>query len=585
MTSTKQVPEVWAPLAKQIELLANEKREPMTRVPEREGWWRGGIPLPEGVRYAFFIDGEGPFPDPRSPSQPEGVHGHSCTVDHGQFDWTDAAWTPPEWSRAVIYELHLGTFSPAGTFTGAIPYLEALVQLGITHLELMPVCEFPGDRGWGYDGTSLYAPHHAYGGVAGLKALINQCHSLGLAVLIDVVYNHLGPDGNYLPKFGPYFSNSHMTPWGEGPNLDGEHSPEVRRFFIENALMWLRDYHADGLRLDAIDKIADDSPKHFLAELKESVGQLEIATGKRRVLIAESASNDPIYVIPIHRGGYGMDAQWNDDFHHALRTAFTHETENYYMDYGRLEDLAKAFRQGFVYDGGYSKFRRKNHGTSPIGLPATTFLAYLQTHDQVGNRAQGDRFHHHHEVSLIHQQIGAALVLLSPYIPMIFMGEEWAASTPFLYFTNHHDETLGKTVSEGRRREFGGSQWAGEVPDPQDRQTFERTKLKWEERNESPHREMLDWYRTLLQLRRTISDFHAGNSSTMEVVADEHKRWLRIRRGRHWIAASLAAVGSTVEIPLASPPAESMLLCAGDHFIKSTSLCFDGPGLVLFRSS
>jgi maltooligosyltrehalose trehalohydrolase len=489
-----------------------------------------------------------------------------------------------EWNRAVVYELHLGTFSPEGTFTGAIAYLKELVRLGITHVELMPVCEFPGNRGWGYDGTSLYAPHHAYGGVAGLKTLINHCHSVGLAVLIDVVYNHLGPDGNYLSKFGPYFSNINLTPWGEGPNLDGEHSPEVRRFFIDNALMWLRDYHADGLRLDAIDKVADESPKHFLIELRESVAQLELATGKRRVLIAESASNDPTYVMPIKRGGYGLDAQWNDDFHHAFRTFFTKENEGYYMDYGQLEAWAKALRQGFVYDGCYSKFRKRNHGASPAGLPATAFLVYLQTHDQVGNRAQGDRFHHHHKVKLIHQQIGAAFLLLSPYIPMIFMGEEWAASTPFLYFTDHHDPMLGEAVSEGRRQEFGGGQWAGNVPDPQDPRTFDRSKLNWKERSDSPHREMLDWYAALLRLRQSAPDFCAGNRNAMQVVADENEEWLWARRGSHWIAASFAALGSTIEIPLPTPAAGSVLLCAGTCFLQSSYLSFDGPGIIIWRN-
>lgn len=573
--------EVWAPFARGVDLVVNRHQEEMLANPQRKGWWKSSRAYPAGTRYGYVIDGRGPFPDPRSPSQPDGVHGLSSMVDHGLHPWTDRNWQQPPWKKTVIYELHVGTFSEEGNFEGAIQHLQKLVRLGVTHVDFMPVCEFPGARGWGYDGTSLYAPHHAYGGVTGLKSLVDHCHSLGLAVILDVVYNHLGPDGNYLPEFGPYFSARHMTPWGEGPNLDGDQSPEVRQFFIDNALMWLRDYHVDGLRLDAIDKVRDESPEHLLVQLRLAVDQLDIETGKLHVLIAESASNERTYVTPVADGGYGMDAQWNDDFHHALRTFFTKETESYYMDFGSLDDLTKAIYQGFVYDGTYSKFRGKRHGTSPAGLPSTCFLAYLQTHDQVGNRPQGDRFHHDPRVKLIHQKIAAALVILSPYIPMIFMGEEWAASTPFLYFTDHQNERLGKAVSEGRKKEFGGSQWEGEVPDPQCADTFFRSKLRWNEREEEPHREILDWYSELLQLRRNHVDFDPTSKPAVEVTADEAGRWLCMRRGSHQVLASFAEgiTSVTCDHPV------SVVLSAGSNLVKDgPSLCFAGPSLAVLKA-
>lgn len=577
-----QLTEVWAPLAARVDLIVNQHQEAMLADPQREGWWKSAGPHAPGSRYGYLIDGRGPFPDPRSPSQPDGIHGLSCMVDHGIYPWQDGNWQPQPWKNAVIYELHIGTFSDGGTFEGAIQHLEKLVCLGITHVELMPVCEFPGSRGWGYDSTSLYAPHHVYGGVPGLKLLVDRCHSLGLAVILDVVYNHLGPDGNYLPEFGPYFSEKHMTPWGEGPNLDGPRSFEVRQFFIDNALMWLRDYHMDGLRLDAIDKVRDDSPEHLLVQLRRAVDQLEQETGKHRVLVAESASNERVYVTPVADGGYGMDAQWNDDFHHSLRTLFTKETESYYVDFGSLNDLAKALRQGFVYDGVYSKFRGKLHGTSPAGLPTTCFLAYLQTHDQVGNRPQGDRFHHHPGASLIHQKIAAALVILSPYIPMIFMGEEWAASTPFLYFTDHQNEQLGRAVSEGRKKEFGGSRWQGEVPDPQSTDTFYRSKLCWNERGEEPHREMLDWYTELLELRRNHEDFDPSREISFEITTDEAGRWLCMRRGSHRVVASFSEGPTTV--PRIHP--SCIQLNAGARPVGDDShMILDGPSLLVFKTT
>src|ERR1700722_13382288 len=418
------------------------------------GWWvvATALPIP-GADYAFVIDGaEPPVPDPRSQSQPHGVHGRSRFVDHSAFPWTDSGWKAPALDSAIVYELHVGTFTAAATFDAAIDRLGYLKDLGVTHVELMPVAEFSGDRGWGYDGVDLFAPHHAYGGPDGLKRLVDACHARGLAVLIDVVYNHLGPSGNYLPRFGPYLTHRHSTPWGDAVNFDGRGSDEVRRLFCDNALMWLRDYHCDGLRIDAVHAIIDTSAIHFLEQLASEVAALERELGRRLVLIAESDLNDSRIVRARELGGYGIDAQWSDDFHHALHCVLTGERAGYYSDFGTIADLAKALRHAWVYDGRYSNHRGRPHGRSPAGLSGHHFLGYAQTHDQVGNRAKGERSSH--LMSIARLKIGAAIVLCAPFIPMLFQGEEFGADTPFQYFTNHEEPELAKAVSEGRRKEF-----------------------------------------------------------------------------------------------------------------------------------
>ena len=380
-----------------------------------------------------------------------------------------------------IYELHVGTFSPEGTFDGAAARLDHLVDLGVDVVELLPVAQFPGRHGWGYDGVDLYAPHDPYGGPDGLKRLVDACHARGLAVVIDVVYNHLGPAGNYLAEFGPYFTDRYTTPWGTAVNLDGPDSDPVRDFVVGNALMWVRDYHADGLRLDAIHAIVDTSAVHILEELRAQVEALAAELGRQVFLIAESDLNDPKIVHRPELGGYGIDAQWSDDFHHALHAVLTGERTGYYADFGSLDHLAKSLRQAYVYDGGYSPHRRRRHGRSPAGLPPTRFLGYLQNHDQVGNRATGERSSMLLSTGLL--KVAAAIVLLGPFVPMLFQGEEWAASTPFLYFTDHDDPELGEAVSEGRRREFAAFGWSPEqVPDPQAPETFEASVLRWDER-------------------------------------------------------------------------------------------------------
>ncbi|MGH9558730.1 MAG: malto-oligosyltrehalose trehalohydrolase, partial [Bryobacteraceae bacterium] len=470
---------VWAPIARQMRLRTKSGVVSMKRLDR--GWWTGDAELRPGDDYSFLIDDdEIALPDPRSAWQPNGVHGTSRVVDHDAFRWTDRGWQAPPLSSGLVYEMHIGTFTGEGTFESAIARLDRLARLGVTHVELMPVAEFSGDRGWGYDGVDLFAPHHVHGGPDGLKRFVDACHARGLAVLLDVVYNHLGPVGNYLSRFGPYFTEKCSTPWGPAINFDDAGSDEVRRFLCDNALMWLRDYHMDGLRIDAIHAILDGSARHFLVQLSQEVDELEAATRRHFVVIVESGLNDPRVVTPREAGGYGIDAQWNDDFHHALHAALTGERTGYYADFGPLRSIAKALTNAFVYDGCYSCFRGRHHGMPPRGLSGWRFLGYLQTHDQVGNRAKGERSSQ--LMSLGRLKIGAALVMCSPFVPMLFQGEEFGASTPFLYFTGHEDAEVARAVSEGRRKEFGAFGWKPDkIPDPGDPLTFLRSKLDWTE--------------------------------------------------------------------------------------------------------
>lgn len=537
---------VWAPIPARVELQAGRSRLAMRR--DSDGWWTAAVEgAGAGTDYGFILDGKGPIPDPRSPFQPEGVHGLSRLVDHEDFKWTDAGFRAAPLSSAVIYELHVGTFTPAGTFDAAIGKLDHLVRLGVTHVELMPVNQFSGDCGWGYDGVDLFAPHHAYGGPDGLKRLVDACHARGLAALLDVVYNHLGPSGNYLGKFGPYFNSRYHTPWGAAVNFDGPDSDEVRRFFCDNALMWLHDYHFDGVRVDAVHAILDTSAQPFLEQLGEEVRLLQDRLCRPLVVIPESDLNDPRLLWPRERGGFGLDAQWNDDFHHALHAVLTGERTGYYGDFGALADLASALRNAYVYDGRYSAFRRRRHGRSPTGLNGHRFLAYLQNHDQVGNRARGDRMGG--LVNVAKLKLGAAAVLTSPFVPMLFMGEEWAASTPFQYFTSHPEPELATAVSEGRCKEFARFGWKREeVPNPQDRATFERSKLDWDELTRPPHSEMLQWYHRLIQLRRTEPALSDDCLDLVKTRFDEAAQWLTVERGS--VAVVLNFADQTRQIPL-----------------------------------
>ncbi len=528
---------VWAPLASEMALQIGEKNEPMKRT--GDGWW--SVELKEagpGTEYGYIVNGEGPFPDPRSAWQPSGVHGPSRIIDHSEFRWTDDNWQPKPLSSAVIYEVHVGTFTPEGTFRSLIERLDYLVELGVTHIELMPVAEFSGPWGWGYDGVDLFAPHHVYGAPDDLKFLIDRCHQRGIAVLLDVVYNHFGPAGNYLGKFGPYLTDAYKTPWGQAVNLDQKSSHEVRRFLADNALMWLRDYHFDGLRLDAVHAFIDNSAVHFLEFLASEVEALSARVGRHLLLIAESDLNAPRIVTSREANGYGIDAQWNDDFHHALHTVITGESNGYYEDFGAVSQLAKALTSVFVYNGTYSLHRKSLHGRPVIGLSARHFVAYSQNHDQVGNRAKGERLCH--LVNSGRQRIAAALVLSAPFVPMLFHGEEFASSSPFQYFSQHEDPELGQKVSEGRKNEFKGFGWKSEdVPDPQDREAFERSKLRWSELVQGEHAELLDWYKQLIALRRSSPELTDGRLTEVTVTFDERAQWLVLKRGEIEIVCNL----------------------------------------------
>ncbi len=494
------------------------------------GWWRLDAPeLGDGADYAFSLDGGPARPDPRSRWQPYGVHRPSRVVDPSRFDWR-AEWRGFHLPAAILYELHVGTFTSEGTFAGAIARLDHLVALGVTGVSLMPVNAFAGRHGWGYDGVGLWAVHEPYGGPAGLAAFVDACHARGLGVVLDVVYNHLGPSGNYLPEFGPYFREDRAGPWGSTPNLDGPESDEVRRFFLDNALQWLRDYRLDGLRLDAVHALADTSAVHLLEELAMEVESLAARVGRPLWLIAESDLNDPRLLWSRERGGYGLDAQWSDDFHHAVHAVLTGEDTGYYEDFGRLRDIAAALTNAYVYDGRHSAHRARRHGRPAGDLAGHRFLAYIQNHDQVGNRAAGRRLGQLAGPEL--QKVGAALMLLSPFVPMLFQGEEWAASTPFQYFTDHGEPELGTAIREGRRAEFAAFEWGpDEVPDPQDPETFVRSKLRWDERREAPHAEVERWYRDLIALRRSRPALSDGRRERVEVAVDEEARTIVMRRG------------------------------------------------------
>jgi maltooligosyltrehalose trehalohydrolase len=512
-----------------------------------DGWFSAATPLGRGADYAFRLDGGDPLPDPRSAWQPHGPSAPSRTVDHAGFAWTDRGWTAPELGDSILYELHVGTFTPEGTFDGVISKLDHLVQLGVTAVELMPVAEFSGVRNWGYDGVDLFAPHHAYGGPAGLKRLVDACHRRGLAVILDVVYNHLGPVANYLERYGPYFTDRYQTPWGKAINFDGPESDSVRQFFLDNAAMWLRDYHLDGLRLDAVHAIIDASALPIVEELALRVDELAEQLGRRLWVIAESDRNDPRLCVHRDQGGYGLDAQWSDDFHHALHAVLTGERHGYYQDFGTLSDVATALRQAYVYDGRYSAFRRRRHGRRPTGLTGNCFLGYLQNHDQVGNRARGER-----SAALMSRgrlKIGAALVLMAPFVPLLFMGEEWAAATPFPFFSDHQDPSVARATTEGRLREFAAFGWdPAQVPDPQQPATFESAKLRWEEVSQPEHAEVLDWHRRLLVLRRQSPELRDGRLDRVEVRLDEKAGWLSLRRGASALACNISPQARLVPV-------------------------------------
>ncbi len=564
---------VWAPFAQTVELVISGKRLAMAR--DANGWWSVELDdILARADYSFSVDGADPVPDPRSPFQPEGVLGYSRPIDHSAFRWSDDGWRQPPLGSAIIYECHVGTFTTAGTFDAAIDRLEYLKSLGVSHVELMPVAEFSGDRGWGYDGVDLYAPHHAYGGPDGLKRFVDAAHRHGLGVILDVVYNHFGPSGNFLPKFGPYLTDNYRTPWGDALNLDGEHSREVRRFLCDNALMWLRDYHIDGLRLDAVHAIFDISAIPFLEQLASEVRTLESQLGRQFMVIAESDLNQPRLVTSFDAGGYGLDAQWSDDFHHAIHAYLTGEQAGYYADFGSLANVAKALTNPYVYDGIYSRHRNRIHGRPAASLQADRFVVCIQNHDQIGNRAKGERLGRLVSRDLL--KIAAALLMTSPFAPLIFQGEEWNASSPFQYFTDHKDPALAQAVREGRRKEFAHFVAAAdEVPDPQAPETFQRSKLNWEERDRGEHAEMLAWYRNLIGFRRRSRRPLRLNQVTADF--SESARWLYLRNGSITIVCNFAA--SETRAPLHDPERGLSVALASKERVKISPDAVEMPPL------
>lgn len=519
---------VWAPHCRQVTVaLSGRKGERSLSLESQDAGVFTGVldDVDPGSDYSYRLD-QGPArPDPVSRSRPAGVHGPTRIVDPAAFSWSDQGWTGLSMADLIIYELHIGTFTPEGTFDSAIERLPKLRELGVTAIEIMPVAEFPGSRNWGYDGVSLYAPQSTYGGPDGLRRLVNACHKEGLAVILDVVYNHLGAEGNYLTEFGPYFSDRHRTAWGDGWNLDGPESDEVRRYIVDNALYWITEFHLDGLRLDAADKIADQSARHILEEIVSAVRHQRRALGRRINLIAESDANDPRFIQTLDRGGYGLNAQWTDDFHHAVHVALTGEQQGYFQDFRGLETVAKALTNRFVNDGRYSPYRRRRYGRSATHLPSDHFVVCIQNHDQVGNRPAGERLS-----ALVPPEalrLGAAVLLLSPYVPLLFMGEEYGEVNPFLYFVSHSDPALVEAVREGRRREFSTFGWSGHVPDPQAEATFTQSRLDWSRIARPAHSRLRALYADLLRLRRKEPALRPAAAS-VSVSHDDSERWVRV---------------------------------------------------------
>jgi maltooligosyltrehalose trehalohydrolase len=520
---------VWAPFTDKVEVRIISPRESIVELDkDGQGYHQGVIEEVEpGTLYLYRLGGGKERPDPASRFQPQGVHGPSQIVNP-DFSWNDHSWVGLALRDSIIYELHVGTFTPEGTFEAIIPHLQNLKNLGITAIELMPVAQFPGSRNWGYDGTYPFAVQNSYGGPVGLKHLINGCHQVGLGVVLDVVYNHLGPEGNYLADFGPYFTDRYRGPWGHPINFDGPYNDEVRRFFVENGLYWVEEFHLDGLRIDAVHGILDFSAYPFLEELAVTVHDLAERLNRRVYLIAESDLNDSRIVRSRELGGFGIDAQWNDDFHHALHTVFTKEDTGYYQDFGELQHLVKAFREGFVYGGDYSIYRKRRHGNSSRRLTAEKFVVFSQNHDQVGNRAQSERLSA--LVSFEALKLAAAVVLLSPFVPLLFMGEEYGETAPFYYFVSHSDADLVEAVRRGRREEFVAFRWQGEPPDPQDQATFLQCKLDPELRFQGQHELLCSFYRELIRLRRESPPLKVLDKERLEVTGLEEEKVLWWRR-------------------------------------------------------
>jgi maltooligosyltrehalose trehalohydrolase len=545
---------VWAPLASTVAVRTAEGDRDLVRGANDE--WADDAELTPGTDYSIVIDGDA-LPDPRSLWQPEGVHGRSRVFDPGAFQWTDDAWTGRQLAGGVIYELHLGTFTPEGTLDAAIGRLDHLIELGIDFVELLPVNGFNGTHNWGYDGVLWYTVHEGYGGPIAYQRFVDACHARGLAVIQDVVYNHLGPSGNYLPRFGPYLSDANANTWGEAVNLV---EPAVRRYILDNAALWLDDYHVDGLRLDAVHALVDPSEKHLLQELAEETDARSAFLGRPLTLIAESDLNDPKLIMPREAGGFGLTAQWSDDYHHALHVALTGETDGYYEDFASLGALAKTSTRGFFHDGTYSSFRERRHG-HPIDpeVPTWRLVTFAQDHDQIGNRATGDRLTAGADLGLL--SIAAVLTLAGPFTPMLFMGEEWGATTPWQFFTSHPEPELGAATAEGRIAEFARMGWnPDDVPDPQDPETFRRSKLDWSEPDAGHHAALLSLYRELIALRKTLPELTDPRFGDLSAEFDDRDRRFTLHRGDVIVLANFG--DATAALP---EGADVLLTTSDDH--------------------
>lgn len=567
---------VWAPKAQTVSLQLNDRKVALPLEKAALGYWKLlTSQVKPGDNYFFLID-EKELPDPASLYQPEGVHGPSEAVDLSDFEWTDNQWQNPDQSDYIIYELHTGTFSEEGNFKGIESKLDHLSDLGITAIEIMPVAQFPGERNWGYDGVFPFAVQNTYGGAKGLMHLIDTCHKKGIAVIIDAVYNHIGPEGNYLPEFGAYFTDKYKTPWGDAVNFDDAYCDAVREFYIENALMWFRDFHVDALRLDAVHAIKDFSPKHILQAIKEETNKLMASTGKTHYLMVELDLNDNRFVTTIEQGGYGMDAQWIDEFHHALRVTAGGERDGYYSDFNGIADLAKSYRDAYVYDGIYSPHRLKTFGNKVSENPGKQFIAFSQNHDQVGNRMLGERSSQLFNVEM--QKLMAGAVLVSPYIPLLFMGEEWGAKSPFQYFVSHGDPELIKAVQKGRKEEFAAFHAKGVAPDPQDEETFKRSKLNWNELKSNEHSIMFDYYKTLISLRKKLPALTSLNRKDLIVNCNADQQMLYLERWHNGQKVYCLLNFSKKQQPV-DLPGNDYINC----IFNSADSKFNGPGSVSDR--
>jgi maltooligosyltrehalose trehalohydrolase len=564
---------VWAPRAGRVEAHVLAPVERIVALHRDEwGYHRGEVAdIGAGALYRYRLDGERELPDPASRLQPQGVHGPSAVVDTA-FQWSDEEWRGLPLADHVFYELHVGAYTEQGTFAGVIPHLPDLAELGVTALELMPVGQFPGTRNWGYDGVYPFAAQNSYGGPRALAGLVDACHGHGLAVVLDVVYNHLGPEGNVLVQYGPYFTDRYRTPWGPAVNFDGPDSDHVRRFFIENALSWVRDFHVDGLRLDAVHAIVDRSPRPFLGELEEAVHGEAARLGRPVHLFPESADNDARLVRGPEFGGYGLDAVWSDDFHHAVHALLTGEQDGYYQDYGALDHLVRVFRDGFAYTGQYSTYRRRRHGSRCDDIPRRRFIVFAQNHDQVGNRARGERLST--LVPFEALKLAAGLVALSPFLPLLFMGEEYGEEAPFPYFVSLGAPDLVEAVRRGRRAEFASFVWLGEIPDPQAEETFRAARLDRRGAERDGARKLRDFYRAVLRLRRGERALGAGRVASPDVRADVVARTLLVLRdGERGQLSLLAHFGERAEEVTLPLPAGQWL-----RLLDSADERFGGPG-------